>query len=156
MAAAEYPDSLPDVFHHHPIIWPDAVTKIPVNWNDKDVFERLFIATLASLDNKMNIHEVARLYGKDMTYHALENRMRKYKKEATALKDESAGREGPAKTRAKTDAGPAKGAVITGWITKNKAPATTRIKFEPLIKEDALDGEAASDDGAGGEVDEFV
>jgi hypothetical protein len=28
---------------------------MPVNWNDKDVLERLFIAALASLDNKVRV-----------------------------------------------------------------------------------------------------
>jgi hypothetical protein len=62
----------------------------------------------------MNINEVARLYGGDMTYHALENRLRKWKKEATALQDEAAGRKdaakSPVKSRAKKgDASPTKG-----------------------------------------------
>jgi hypothetical protein len=36
-----------------------------------------------------------------MTYHALENRLRKWKKEATALKDEAAGVPAPAKSPVK-------------------------------------------------------
>jgi hypothetical protein len=48
-----------------------------------------------------------------MTYHALENRLRKWKKEAIALKDEAAGvaapAKSPAKPRAKKDASPTKG-----------------------------------------------
>jgi len=136
---------------------------MPVNWNDKDVLERLFIAALASLDNKININEVARIYGEDMTYHALENRMRRYKKEATTLKDEAADREGavksPMKTRTKkSDAGSPKGAVKTGRITK-KATTATKIKSEPLVGEELLHGmgeEAVGDDEAVDETDEFV
>jgi hypothetical protein len=48
-----------------------------------------------------------------MTYHALENRLRKWKKEALALKDEAAGIAAPAKSparpRVKKDASPTKG-----------------------------------------------
>jgi hypothetical protein len=48
-----------------------------------------------------------------MTYHALENRLRKWKKEATALKDEAADvaapAKSPAKPRVKKDASPQKG-----------------------------------------------
>jgi hypothetical protein len=52
-----------------------------------------------------------------MTYHALENRMRRYKKEATTLKDEAADRDGavksPMKTRTKkSDAGSLKGGTL--------------------------------------------
>jgi hypothetical protein len=28
---------------------------MPINWNDKEVIERLFIATLASYDNKVRL-----------------------------------------------------------------------------------------------------
>jgi hypothetical protein len=52
-----------------------------------------------------------------MTYHALENRLRKWKKEATAMKDEAAGVTAPAKSaakpRVKKDASPQKGDYIT-------------------------------------------
>ncbi|CAG5183193.1 uncharacterized protein ALTATR162_LOCUS10459 [Alternaria atra] len=158
---------------------------MPINWNDKEVLERLFIATLASFDNEVSttthcnslpqtiltrrfrqidIKEVARLHGGDMTYHALENRLRKWKKEAAALKDEAEGREGaaksPVKTRArKGAASPAKGAVKAGRITKKKALAATKIKSEPPIEEDVLNGideEAMDDDEAVGEVGEFI
>jgi hypothetical protein len=58
-----------------------------------------------------------------MTYHALENRLRKWKKEATALKDEAAGGEGvaksPVKTRAKkVDASPTKGGMCCDYLRK--------------------------------------
>jgi hypothetical protein len=132
---------------YHRIVWcfltlDSPATKMPINWNDKEVLERLFIATLASFDNKVSttthcnslpqtiltrrfrqidIKEVARLHGGDMTYHALENRLRKWKKEATALKDETEGREGaaksPVKTRArKGAASPAKGGTYCGYV----------------------------------------
>ncbi|EDU40761.1 predicted protein [Pyrenophora tritici-repentis Pt-1C-BFP] len=76
-----------------------------IQWNNAQITERLFIAMLASVDNKINISEVARLYGEDMTYNALENRLRAWKKEATAMKAAASGREiavkSPSKSRAK-------------------------------------------------------
>ena len=50
---------------------------------------------------QVNVHEIARLYGGDMTYHALQNQLRKIKKDAAAMKEEAAGREGPAPSPAK-------------------------------------------------------
>jgi hypothetical protein len=119
-----------------------------------------------------------------MTYHALENRMRKWKKEATALKDESGGGESvakiPAKPRAKkASASPIKGgkfcilpnasvalltectAVKTGRVTKKKAPAAPKIKPEPVNEEDDLldyivEEETVDSDEAVGETDEFI
>ncbi|KAI4681307.1 uncharacterized protein J4E84_007543 [Alternaria hordeiaustralica] len=114
---------------------------MPITWTNPEVLERLFIATLASFDNKVNIRSIATLYGGEMTYDALENRMRKFKKAATALKDESADREDTpksvAKPRAKKgSASPVKGAVKTGRVTKKKAPAAPKIKPEPMLEED--------------------
>jgi hypothetical protein len=96
-----------------------------------------------------------------MTYHALENRLRKWKKEAIALKDEAAGVAAPAKSSAKprvqqrvvshnllhiantfrmpslqllTDETLA---VKSGRITKKKAPAGPKIKSGATIDEEA-------------------
>jgi len=108
---------------------------------------------------QVNIREIATLYGGEMTYDALENRMRKFKKAATALKDESADREDTPKSAAKPrakkgSASPVKGgecfvslddktdvltkrtAVKTGRVTKKKAPAAPKIKPEPVFEED--------------------
>ncbi|KNG52554.1 hypothetical protein TW65_00158 [Stemphylium lycopersici] len=111
---------------------------MPVNWNDKDVLERLFIATLASLDNKININEVTRIYGKDMTYHALENHLRVWKKQATVLKNAATSCEGAAESSArprakKADPSP-KSAVKSGRIARKKAPTTTKVKSEALLE----------------------
>ncbi|KAH6866483.1 hypothetical protein BKA58DRAFT_205333 [Alternaria rosae] len=130
---------------------------MPMNWNDPGVLERLFIATLASFDNKVNIREIATLYGGEMTYDALENRMRKFKKAATALKDEAGGGDSaaksPVKTRAKKgSASPTKGAVKTGRVTKKKAAATPKIKPEPLLEEDDMQGVVEEDLDGGNEV----
>ncbi|KAI4640706.1 hypothetical protein J4E93_008296 [Alternaria ventricosa] len=130
---------------------------MPITWTNPEVLERLFIATLASFDNKVNIREIATLYGGEMTYDALENRMRKFKKAATALKDEAANGDGaaksPVKTRAKKgSASPVKGAVKTGRVTKKKAPAVPKIKPEPLLEEEGMQGIVEEDLEAGDEV----
>ncbi|KAI4608281.1 hypothetical protein J4E80_009291 [Alternaria sp. BMP 0032] len=133
---------------------------MPITWTNPEVLERLFIATLASFDNKVNIREIATLYGGEMTYDALENRMRKFKKAATALKEEAAGGDGagavksPVKTRAKKGgASPVKGAVKTGRVTKKKAPAAPKIKPEPVFEEEeGMQGTIEEDLKAGDEV----
>lgn len=48
--------------------------------------------------SKLDMNEVARLFGQGATYDAVEGQLRKAKKAATALKDEAAGRSGPAMT----------------------------------------------------------
>ncbi|KAI4662137.1 uncharacterized protein J4E88_010927 [Alternaria novae-zelandiae] len=136
---------------------------MPITWTNPEVLERLFIATLASFDNKVNIREIATLYGGEMTYDALENRMRKFKKAATALKDEAAGggdgagaAKSPVKTRAKKGGGsasPVKGAVKTGRVTKKKAPAAPKIKPEPVFEdEEGIQGLVEEELEAGEEV----
>ncbi|KAI4704849.1 hypothetical protein J4E89_009434 [Alternaria sp. Ai002NY15] len=131
---------------------------MPITWTNPEVLERLFIATLASFDNKVNIREIATLYGGEMTYDALENRMRKFKKAATLLKDESADREDTPKSAAKPrakkgGASPVKGAVKTGRVTKKKAPAAPKIKPEPVFEEEeGMQGTIEEDLEAGEEV----
>ncbi|KAA8625971.1 hypothetical protein A1F94_001026 [Pyrenophora tritici-repentis] len=115
-----------------------------IQWNNAQITERLFIAMLASVDNKINISEVARLYGEDMTYNALENRLRAWKKEATAMKAAASGREiavkSPSKSRAKKgEANPTKKGeyhcVQTSRVTKarSKTNTPTKVKAVPII-----------------------
>ncbi|KAF1832762.1 hypothetical protein BDW02DRAFT_580939 [Decorospora gaudefroyi] len=156
----------------HSGIHPTTLNAImPINWGDKDVLERLFVATLASLENKIDIKKVAGFYGgEEMTYHALENRLRKWKKEASQMKDDATGgqpatKKTPAKPRAKkTDASLTKGAVKTGRVTKKKAATAPKIKSEMLVDEEddvPLESAAGEDVGAavsggGEENEEFV
>lgn len=42
---------------------------------------------------KISIAEIARLFGRDMTYHAVENYLRKFRKEAKDMKGGTAGRD---------------------------------------------------------------
>ncbi|USP78706.1 hypothetical protein yc1106_05980 [Curvularia clavata] len=126
------------------------VATMPVNWSDKNVLERLFIAFLASVNNKIDIREVARLYGDGMTYDALECHLRPWKKQATALKDGTTEYQVSPRvsTKARTksaSASPTKG-VNSGRVTKKKPSAPSKIKLEafadtPDFKIDADDFE---------------
>ncbi|KAF2028430.1 hypothetical protein EK21DRAFT_29601, partial [Setomelanomma holmii] len=75
---------------------------MPINWQDKAVQDRLFTAVIASVDNKINVAEVARLYGQDMTYHAVENYLRKFRKNSKEMKSEAADRGGPVSSPARS------------------------------------------------------
>jgi hypothetical protein len=82
-----------------------------VNWQDKTVQDRLLTAVIASVDkasssqdytkalpltyDQISAAEIARLYGENMTYHAIENYLRRFRKIAKEMKDEAADRAGP-------------------------------------------------------------
>jgi hypothetical protein len=51
---------------------------------------------------QINVAEIARLYGGEMTYNAVENYLRKFRKEAKAIKEAAADREGPAPSPARS------------------------------------------------------
>ena len=76
---------------------------------------------------QVNIREIATLYGGEMTYDALENRMRKFKKAATALKDESADREDTPKSAAKPRAKKGSASPVKGG--KCFAPLSDKIRW---------------------------
>ncbi|KAH7074769.1 hypothetical protein BKA63DRAFT_320758 [Paraphoma chrysanthemicola] len=116
-----------------------------INWHDKAVQDRLLTAVIASLDNKINVAEIARLYGGDMTYHAVENYLRKFRREAKDMKGDAAGRDGPVpsparpRTKKASDVTPKKAGVKTGRVTKKQTP-TTKVKTEALDEDDLLAG----------------
>ncbi|EMD92683.1 hypothetical protein COCHEDRAFT_19022 [Bipolaris maydis C5] len=62
------------------------VAAMPTNWNDIKVIEGVLVAYLASNNNKIDLREVARLYGNGMTYDALEYHFRPWKTQAKDLK----------------------------------------------------------------------
>lgn len=88
---------------------------MPIQWQDKAVQDRLLMAVIASTDNnvrtlslpfslthsthhthlQINIKEIARLYGGEMTYNAVENYLRRFRKEAKTMKAAAEGRETP-------------------------------------------------------------
>lgn len=51
---------------------------------------------------KINCREVARLFGDGATYDAIENYLRKPKKQASALKEAASGREAPSVTSSRS------------------------------------------------------
>lgn len=65
---------------------------------------------------QINCREVARLFGQDATYNAIENFLRKPKQEAKKLRAEAAGTTGPAPSPAKKVTTPKKssGSVLDG------------------------------------------
>ncbi|PSN59814.1 hypothetical protein BS50DRAFT_656421 [Corynespora cassiicola Philippines] len=73
---------------------------MPINWQDKETNDRLLAAIIAANDMSINCKEVARYFGPDATYNAIENFLRKPKKLAQQLKKEAsaAGFSGPAKS----------------------------------------------------------
>ncbi|KAF2474144.1 uncharacterized protein BDR25DRAFT_311534 [Lindgomyces ingoldianus] len=62
---------------------------MPINWQDPAVKDRLLAAIIGSFDNKINCREVARLFGGEATYNAIENFLRGPKKMAQSLKKEA-------------------------------------------------------------------
>ncbi|KAF2824004.1 hypothetical protein CC86DRAFT_355412 [Ophiobolus disseminans] len=113
---------------------------MPINWHDKAVQDRLLTAVIASVDT-VKPAEIARLYGGDMTYHAVEKYLRKFRKEAKEMKTEAEGRKvavpSPAKSRAKkvANASPIKAGVKSGRVTKKKNTSPVKVKPEALDEE---------------------
>ncbi|KAF2854269.1 hypothetical protein T440DRAFT_271773 [Plenodomus tracheiphilus IPT5] len=129
---------------------------MPINWQDKEVADRLLAAIIGSFDNKINCTEVARLYGKDATYNAIENFLRKPKRVATQLKAEANAEKGTVASPAKR-ASPTKksgGGVKTGRVEK-KAPTTPRKEVKVEEVEESVEYEEAVD-GVEGDINEFI
>ncbi|KAH7386755.1 hypothetical protein DE146DRAFT_180904 [Phaeosphaeria sp. MPI-PUGE-AT-0046c] len=134
---------------------------MPVNWQDKAVQDRLLTAVIASVDNKINITDIARLCGGEMGYHAVENYLRKFRRDARAMNGNTpAATSSPVKsTAARTPkkarkASPVKEGVKGARVEKKKA-ATPRMKKEVL--EDEVDEilygiESAEENGFQGEI----
>jgi hypothetical protein len=128
-----------------------------VDWKDKSVQDRLLTAVIASVDNKVRPHpylpsrtlltqllqispaEIARLYGPDMTYYAVENYLRKFRRDAKEMKKEAGDRDVPAPSPARKKASPVKGGelckgmefgvlVLIVWMQVSRAVALRRIR----------------------------
>ncbi|KAF2738663.1 hypothetical protein EJ04DRAFT_549858 [Polyplosphaeria fusca] len=131
---------------------------MPVNWQDADTKDRLLASIIGSFDSNVNCKEVARLFGSDTTYNAIENFLRKPKKLAVKLKEEAKDRAGPAaspfKPKGKKAAALLEG-VKTGRVTKKKATVngSPGKKVAAVKKEDSDEG-FASIDQSGGEGNE--
>ncbi|KAJ4302629.1 hypothetical protein N0V90_001518 [Kalmusia sp. IMI 367209] len=142
-----------------------------INWQDPEVKDRILAAIIASFDSKarllcpiplaINCKEVARLFGSEATYDAIENFLRKPKRKAQELRDQAAGRpevaRSPAKPRArKENSTPRKSdGVKAGRVTKTKKLSVsspikkevgdTPIKKEVFTDEDVFGGGGAMD-----------
>ncbi|EUC49012.1 hypothetical protein COCMIDRAFT_23200 [Bipolaris oryzae ATCC 44560] len=118
---------------------------MPTNWNDIKVIEGVLVAYLAANDNKIDIKEVARLYGKGMTFDALECHLRAWKKQARELKAAAVDNivPTPKKPRVKNSSSPTKKTgsssptkktdkVQTGRVNKIKPVGSGKFKTEDL------------------------
>ncbi|KAH3940594.1 hypothetical protein HBH98_219450 [Parastagonospora nodorum] len=125
---------------------------MPINWQEKAVQDRLLTAVIASID-KINVAEIARLYGGDMTYNAAENYLRKFRKAAKEMNGHVAPTAAPStvKPRAKkSGANPVKTGVQSGRVTKKAAP---KAKVKAEVFEDDVDGPKLGDNGSDFEQD---
>jgi hypothetical protein len=94
---------------------------------------------------QINVAEIARLYGGEMTYNAVENYLRKFRKEAKAIKEAAADREGPAPSPARPRTKKAEVAgVKTGRVAKKKTPK--KVKTEVLEEMMEADSEVEVED----------
>jgi hypothetical protein len=93
---------------------------------------------------KISVAEIARLYGEDMTYHAVENYLRRFRKEAKDMRGQAEGREStapsPARPRVKKaadeDNSVKAGSVEAGRITKKKKKiSAAKVKTEVIEQE---------------------
>ncbi|KAF2263878.1 hypothetical protein CC78DRAFT_603129 [Lojkania enalia] len=125
---------------------------MPINWQDPETKDRILASIIASFDNQINCKEVARIFGGEATYNAIENFLRKPKKLANQLKAEAAGKEGPvpspARPRTSTTpkSSPLKGGVKSGRVTKKKMKTESPIKKE-TFEEDSTINSSGDHDG---------
>ena len=108
------------------------------------------------------------MYGTDdsMTYHAVENYLRKFRSGAKEMKAAAEGQPAPTPKKAaprskKMDGGdesPTKagGAVKAGRVTKKKAPAAKKVKEEEAPESMAGNGDDTGVNAAGDDFDEEV
>ncbi|KAF1915579.1 hypothetical protein BDU57DRAFT_277290 [Ampelomyces quisqualis] len=116
---------------------------MPVNWQDKAVQDRLLVAVIASVDNKISPAEIARIYGGDMTYNAVEGYLRKFRKEAKDMKTEASGRvaaaPSPARPKKTKNVSPTKASVKTGRVTKSRSPAKVKAEVVDEVEDEDED-----------------
>ncbi|KAF1351728.1 hypothetical protein EJ07DRAFT_183613 [Lizonia empirigonia] len=132
---------------------------MPIQWKLPEAKDRL-LSTVTGSTSNLDMNEVARLFGQGATYDAIEGQLRKAKKLANELKQEAAGRQGPAlaasrSKKTKATASPAKTSVKGARVTKAKKTSDPKVKKELVEKKSGLFD--AEDDGATSqEVDEKV
>ncbi|KAJ4353920.1 uncharacterized protein N0V89_005651 [Didymosphaeria variabile] len=72
---------------------------MPINWQDPEIKDRILASIIASFGTAINCKEVARIFGPEATYDAIENFLRKPKKKAKELMVEATARGNVAPTR---------------------------------------------------------
>ncbi|KAF2107580.1 hypothetical protein BDV96DRAFT_606421 [Lophiotrema nucula] len=99
-----------------------------IKWNDPEVRERLIAALIGAMGGTVNCREVARLFGGEATYNAVECALRKPKKLAKQLLDDAVDKKSPAASPARPPRTPKKekidpltNGVKSGRVTKKKA-----------------------------------
>ncbi|KAF9733939.1 hypothetical protein PMIN06_009315 [Paraphaeosphaeria minitans] len=138
---------------------------MPINWQDAEVKDRILASIIASFGTAINCREVARIFGPDATYDAIENFLRKPKKKAKELVAEAAARGNTASARGANS--PAKqqraprtpkksDGVKTGRVTKTtpKKNVGSPVKKEMLEDGDVFNGGAVSTPQGDYEMDE--
>ncbi|KAK7190156.1 hypothetical protein DPSP01_007990 [Paraphaeosphaeria sporulosa] len=137
---------------------------MPINWQDPEVKDRILASIIASFGTPINCREVARIFGPEATYDAIENFLRKPKKKAKELITEAAARgnsapargaNSPAKQRAPRTPKKSDG-VKTGRVTKStpKKNVGSPVKKEMLEGDEAFNGGAVSTPQGDYEMDE--
>ncbi|KAF1957332.1 hypothetical protein CC80DRAFT_491469 [Byssothecium circinans] len=113
---------------------------MPIDWKDQDVKDRLLAAIIASFDGTINCREVARIYGGEATYNAIENFLRKPKKKAQEMKAEANGRQGPAPSPSRAPRTPKTPTKAGTGVKSGRVTKSTKKNGSPLKKEVVDDG----------------
>ncbi|KAL1608314.1 hypothetical protein SLS60_003254 [Paraconiothyrium brasiliense] len=127
---------------------------MPINWQDPEVKDRILASIVASFGTPINCKEVARIFGPEATYDAIENFLRKPKKKAKELVAEATARGNVAPTRgvnspAKQQRAPRtpkkSDGVKAGRVTKGTPKKNTGspIKKEVLAEDEYIFGGGA-------------
>ncbi|KAF2446337.1 hypothetical protein P171DRAFT_257583 [Karstenula rhodostoma CBS 690.94] len=114
---------------------------MPINWQDPEVKDRILASIIASFGTPINCREVARIFGPEATYDAIENFLRKPKKKAKELAAEAAARGTSAPAPAKQQRAPRtpkkSDGVKSGRVTKT----TPKKKAGSPVKKELLEGD---------------
>ncbi|KAF2181722.1 hypothetical protein K469DRAFT_691810 [Zopfia rhizophila CBS 207.26] len=112
-----------------------------INWKDPEVKDRILAAVIASFGSPINCKEVARLFGPEATYNAIENFLRTPKKKAAQLKENAGDSITPSPSRPRTPKkakkSPVKSGVKPGRIVKTPTkPKCSSVKKELVASND--------------------
>ncbi|KAK4985481.1 hypothetical protein LTR66_008152 [Elasticomyces elasticus] len=123
------------------------------DWKSKDAADRLLAATIASIPGmKINVRDIAALFGEGATYDSIENRLRQVKRTAAVMRQEvDSGARPSAPPTPKKPRAPKKnvltGGVATGRVAKSTNSSPTKKRTTPIKKESASSTESGFGDG---------